>query len=53
MSLRKVTYHRRNCVRFEVFASVTLKNTVIFDVIPCGSCKNVTSLLQELHDVTS
>jgi hypothetical protein len=26
----------QNCVRFEV----TMKNSVIWDVTPCGSCKN-------------
>jgi hypothetical protein len=30
----------RNCVRFEVFAAVTMKNGVLWDVTPCGSCKN-------------
>jgi hypothetical protein len=27
-------------VRFEVFTAVTMKNGVLFDVTPCGSCKN-------------
>jgi hypothetical protein len=27
-------------VRFKVFTAVTMKNTVFFDVPPCGSCKN-------------
>jgi hypothetical protein len=27
-------------VRFEVFTAVTMKNCVIWDVTPCGSCKN-------------
>jgi hypothetical protein len=27
-------------VRFEVFAVVTMKNCVFWDVTPCGSCKN-------------
>jgi hypothetical protein len=26
--------------RFEVFTAVTMKNTVFWDVMPCGSCKN-------------
>jgi hypothetical protein len=28
------------CVRFEVFTAVTMKNDVLLDVTPCGSCKN-------------
>jgi hypothetical protein len=27
-------------VRFEVFTAVTMKNRVLLDVTPCGSCKN-------------
>jgi hypothetical protein len=27
-------------VRFEVFAAVTMKNCVFWDVTPCGSCNN-------------
>jgi hypothetical protein len=27
-------------VRFEVFSAVTMKNGVLWDVTPCGSCKN-------------
>jgi hypothetical protein len=27
-------------VRFEVFTAVTMKNGVVWDVTPCGSCKN-------------
>jgi hypothetical protein len=27
-------------VRFEVFTVVTMKNSVFWDVTPCGSCKN-------------
>jgi hypothetical protein len=27
-------------VRFELFTAVTIKNTVFWDVRPCGSCKN-------------
>jgi hypothetical protein len=27
-------------VRFEVFTAVTKKNGVLWDVTPCGSCKN-------------
>jgi hypothetical protein len=29
-----------NYVRFEVFAAVTMKNAVFWDVTPCRSCKN-------------
>jgi hypothetical protein len=28
------------CVRFEVVTAVTMKNVVVWDVTPCGSCKN-------------
>jgi hypothetical protein len=28
------------CVRFEVFMVVTMKNGIFWDVTPCGSCKN-------------
>jgi hypothetical protein len=31
-------------VRFEVFAAVTMKNCVIWDVTPCGSCNNLVFL---------
>jgi hypothetical protein len=27
-------------VRFEVFPAVTMRNSVFWDVTPCGSCKN-------------
>jgi hypothetical protein len=27
--------------RFEVFTAVTMKNGVLWDVTPCGSCKNI------------
>jgi hypothetical protein len=27
-------------VRFEVFTAVTMRNVVLWDVTPCGSCKN-------------
>jgi hypothetical protein len=27
-------------VRFEVFTSVTMKSAILWDVTPCGSCKN-------------
>jgi hypothetical protein len=27
-------------LRFEVFTAVTMKNGVLWDVTPCGSCKN-------------
>jgi hypothetical protein len=29
-----------NYVRFEFFTAVTMKNTVFWDLMPCGSCKN-------------
>jgi cytidine deaminase len=29
-----------NYVKFEVFTAVTMKNGVLWDVTPCGSCKN-------------
>jgi hypothetical protein len=29
----------KKIVRFEVFAAVTIKNGVLWDVTPCGSCK--------------
>jgi hypothetical protein len=29
-----------DCVRFEVFMAVTMKNVVFWYVTPCGSCKN-------------
>jgi hypothetical protein len=27
-------------IRFEVFTAVTMKNGVLWDVTPCGSCRN-------------
>jgi hypothetical protein len=47
-----------NCVRFEVFKAVTMKNGVFWDVTPCGSCKNrrfgrKSPFLQEPHGITS
>jgi hypothetical protein len=30
-------------VKFEVFSAVTMKNAVLLDVTPCGSCKNRVS----------
>jgi hypothetical protein len=27
-------------LRFEVFTAVTMKSAVVWDVTPCGSCKN-------------
>jgi hypothetical protein len=30
----------RFSVRFEVFTAVAMKNGVLWDVTPCGSCKN-------------
>jgi hypothetical protein len=35
-------------VRFEVFAAVTMKNGVFWDVTPCGSCKNRRSVCRLL-----
>jgi hypothetical protein len=29
-----------NFVRFDVFMAVTMKNAVLWDVTPCGCCKN-------------
>jgi hypothetical protein len=29
-----------DCVRFEVFTAVTMKNVIFWDVTLCGSCKN-------------
>jgi hypothetical protein len=29
-----------NYVRFEVFTAATMKNGILWDVTPCGSCKN-------------
>jgi hypothetical protein len=29
-----------DCVRFEVFTALTMKNGVFWDVTPCGSCEN-------------
>jgi hypothetical protein len=37
------TKHRNaitNCLRFEAFTAVTMKNAIFWDVTPCGSCKN-------------
>jgi hypothetical protein len=32
---------KKKCgVRFEVFTAVIMKNGVLWDVTPCGSCKN-------------
>jgi hypothetical protein len=31
---------RSECVRFEVFTAVTMKNDDFWDVTACGSCKN-------------
>jgi hypothetical protein len=33
-------YQHNHYVRFEVFTAVTMENGVIWDVTPCGSCKN-------------
>jgi hypothetical protein len=32
--------NKRSIVRFEVFAAVTMKDGVFWEVMPCGSCKN-------------
>jgi hypothetical protein len=29
-----------DCVRYEVFTAVAMKNGAFWDVTPCGSCKN-------------
>jgi hypothetical protein len=31
---------KKKFVRFEVLMAVTMKNAVLWDVTPCGSCKN-------------
>jgi hypothetical protein len=33
-------YCDRSNERFEVFTAMTMKNAVLWDVTPCGSCKN-------------
>jgi hypothetical protein len=40
---------KKECVRFEVFTEVTMKNGICWDVMPCGFCQ----FLQEPHSVTS
>jgi hypothetical protein len=47
-----------DCVRFEVFTAVTMKNGVFWVVTPCGSCKNrrfggTWRLLQEIPSISS
>jgi hypothetical protein len=40
---RHVTYPLHSperYLRFEIFSEVTMKNTVFWDVTPCGSCKD-------------
>jgi hypothetical protein len=37
---KMIESHRDNYVRFEVFTPVTVKNGVVWEVTPCGSCKN-------------
>jgi hypothetical protein len=34
-------YYERIYVRFEVFTAVTMKNGVFWDVMPCGSRRNI------------
>jgi hypothetical protein len=36
----KKCYVRMEALRFEVFTAVIMKNSVFWDVTPCGSCKN-------------
>jgi hypothetical protein len=38
--LRHLLHWQVCFLRFEVFAVVTMKNGVFWDVTPCGSCKN-------------
>jgi hypothetical protein len=35
-----LTYKAYKLVRFEVFTAMTMKNGVLWDATPCGSCKN-------------
>jgi hypothetical protein len=46
--LAKVLHFKKSLryVRFEVFAAVTMKNGVFWDVMPCDSCKNRKRLHQ-------
>jgi hypothetical protein len=37
---RRTSSHQFKCVRFLVFAAVTMKNVAFWDVTPCGSYKN-------------
>jgi hypothetical protein len=37
---RNFAYLNNKHVRFEIFTVVTMKNSDIWDVTPCGSCKN-------------
>jgi hypothetical protein len=37
---RSHTHLSSDCVRFEAFMAVTMKNSLFCDVTPCGSCKN-------------
>jgi hypothetical protein len=40
ISVRKGKATECNCVRFEFFTAVAMKNGVFWDVTPGGSCKN-------------
>jgi hypothetical protein len=33
--------YNNEILRFEVFTAVAMKNDVFWDVMPCGSCKNL------------
>jgi hypothetical protein len=35
-----VISHNKNCIGFEVFTAATVKKAVLWDVTPCGSCKD-------------
>jgi hypothetical protein len=35
--------HCRDCVKFDVFTAVTMKNAVFWNVTSCGSCRNDVS----------
>jgi hypothetical protein len=37
---QKTAFFMLGFVRFEDFTAVTMKNSVFWDVTPCGSCKN-------------
>jgi hypothetical protein len=37
---KNINYQCYNYVSFEVYMAVTMKNSVFWDVMSCGSCKN-------------